>query len=110
VGGHHAGPGSDAAETVTGSANPLMSVSDHGSGFEASGGDRRPPGVDRNRHVEAFDKRRDHRHDAVELLLLCDLGPGAGLDTAHVERVGAFSDQLLAALIEAVQLKYEPRS
>ena len=39
-------------------------------------------------------QRLDRRHDPIQLLLLADLGPGPGLDAAHVEEVGAVGHEL----------------
>ena len=64
---------------------------------------RRAPGVDRDRHVEAFVQRRDRGHDPFELLGLADLGPGPGLHAADVEQVGAVGDQLLGPPQERVE-------
>ena len=65
---------------------------------------RRPPGVDRERHVEAGLQRLDRGHDPVELLGLVDLGPGAGLHPADVEQVGAVGDELLGPAHERVEV------
>ena len=65
---------------------------------------RRAPGVDRERHVEAGVQRLDRGHDAVELLVLVDLGPGAGLHAADVEQVGAVGDELLGPAHERVEI------
>ena len=64
---------------------------------------RRAPGVDRQRHVEAGAQRLDRGDDAVELLVLADLGTGPGLHAADVEQVGAVGDELLGPAHERVE-------
>ena len=85
-----------------------MSLPSDGTGVEGGRRDRRPPGVHRERHVEAVVQCRDHRHDAVELLGLGHLRAGPGLHAPHVQDVGALFDQAVRTLEETVQVEVGP--
>ena len=94
---------------VVGVAEAADVVADDRAGLARLVEHRRPPRVARDGDVEALVQRGDRRDDAVELLGLADLGPGAGLHAADVEEVGALVDQHLGPLEQRVELEGERR-
>ena len=103
VGGHHRRPGPSRRGEVVGVGEPADVVAHHRARLVGGGGHRGPPRVDRDRHVEPPRHRLDGRDDPVELLGLGHLGPGPGLDPAHVEDVGPLGHQLLGPRQERVE-------
>ena len=79
-------------------------VAEAGTGRKAGPGDRRPPGVHTERHVETGAQLANDRHDAVELFFLADLIAGTGFHSAHVQDVGALVDELFGAREKSVQV------
>ena len=78
-------------------------VADHGAGGIRLGGHRGPPGVDRERDVEAVPEGGDGRDHPVELLGLTDRRTGPGLHPAHVEQVGTVVHQPLGPAEQLVE-------
>jgi hypothetical protein len=101
-------PGGGGHGQVVGVAEPADVVAEHRAGAVGLLGHRGPPGVDRDRHVEAGRQDRDGTDDAVELLILGDLWPRAGLHPPDVEEVGPIDDQLLGPLAQRVEVVGEP--
>ena len=89
VGGHHRRAVLRRDAEVVGIAEAADVVADDRTGLARLVEHRGPPGVARDGDVEALVQRLDRRDDAVELLVLADLGTGSGLHPADVEEVGA---------------------
>src|SRR5207302_7653911 len=85
VGGHHGGAGGGADGEVLGVGEAADVVAHYRAGLVGGGRHPRPPRVDGDGHVETGAQRLEGGHDTVELLLERHLGPGAGLDAAHVD-------------------------
>ena len=88
---------------VVGVAEPADVVADDRTdlarGVEHAG----PPGVARDRDVEALVQRFDGPDDPIELLFLGHLGTGPGLHAADVEHVGALGDDRFGPPEEGVE-------
>jgi len=103
VGGDHGRPVLGGCQEVVGVGEPADVVADHSTLGVAGPGHRGPPGVDRDRHVEAFAQGGNRRHHALELLDLGDLGPRTCLHATHVEQVGTVADQLVGTPQKGVE-------
>ena len=98
-------PSGGAHRQVVGVGEAADVVADDRAGLGRLADHRGPPGVDRERQVEAGRQRLDGGHDPLELLGLGDLVAGPGLHPADVEEVGAVGDQLLGLAQEGVEVE-----
>ena len=104
VGGHHRCARSGGRGQVARVGEAADVVADHGARLVRRRGHRCPPGVDRQRDVEAGVEGLDGRHHPIELLGLAHLRPRAGLDAAHVQDVGALADQFVGPAQKALRV------
>ena len=100
---HHGGSGLGGDRQEIGIGETADVVAQQGAGGVGRLGHRGPPGVHRQRHVEAGSECLDGGHDALELLARGDLAAGSGLDAAHVENVGAVAPEPLGLGQEVVE-------